>query len=52
MEKKIPASLQKRMDNILEDIDSIIEEIEREGLQHTQSALNFVDELNKLSVSF
>ena len=32
MEKKIPASLQKRMDNILEDIDSIIEEIEREGL--------------------
>ncbi len=45
-------SLKKRMDDILKELKSIISEIQTEGLQHEQDTLNFVDEINALSVTF
>ena len=44
--------LQKRMDNALKEVSSIISDIQNKELQNEQESLNFLDELNKLSVVF
>ena len=44
--------VQKRMDNILKDIKQLVEDIQKDNLQNEQFTLDFMDELNKLSVSF
>lgn len=44
--------LQKRMDNALKEVSSIISDIQDKELQNEQESLNFLDELNKLSVVF
>ena len=52
MEKKIAESLKKRMSYVTNELKEVISEIQREGLVHTQEALNFIDDINMLSVSF
>ena len=44
--------LKKRMDDVLKELKSVISDIEAEGLQNEQETLNFVDEINALSVTF
>lgn len=44
--------LKKKTDKILLELNDVITEIQKEGLQNTQEALDFIDEVNKLSVSF
>ena len=44
--------LQERMDNALKEVSSIISDIQDKELQNEQESLNFLDELNKLSVVF
>lgn len=45
-------NLKERMSNVVRELEDIILEIQREGLRDTQEALNFVDKINELSVSF
>lgn len=44
--------LLERMKKALSEVTSIIAEIQSAGLQNEQYSLNFLDELNKLSVIF
>ena len=44
--------IQEKMKKALEDVTQIISEIQNLGLQNEQYSLDFVDELNKLSVTF
>lgn len=52
MEKVTPQKLKERMINITQELKDVISEIQREELQNTQEALNFIDDINMLSVSF
>ena len=45
-------NLQDRMADVTRELEDIILEIQREGLRDTQEALNFIDKINELSVSF
>ena len=45
-------NLQKRMDNLLKELSSIIENIKAENLQNEQSTLDFLDKVNEFSVMF
>ena len=49
MEKE---ELQNRMKKALEEVTFIVSEIQNLGLQNEQFALDFVDNLNELSVRF
>lgn len=44
--------LKKRMNKLLIELQEVIQEIQINDLQNEQFALDFVDEINKLSVSF
>ena len=44
--------LKERMNKAIQELTDIISEIQIRGLQNEQESLNFVDEINKLSVSF
>ena len=44
--------LKERMNKALEEVNTIIRDIQENNLQHEQETLNFLDELNKLSVTF
>lgn len=44
--------LKERMQKVLSDLKNVIQEIQINDLQNEQFALNFVDEINRLSVSF
>lgn len=44
--------LKERMNNALTELTSIIDEIQIRELQNEQESLNFLDEINKLSVLF
>lgn len=44
--------LKERMDKVIQELTDIISEIQTEGFQNEQESLNFVDEVNRLSVSF
>lgn len=44
--------LNKRIENVLSELKAIIIEIQENKLQNEQFTLNFMDELNKLSVTF
>lgn len=44
--------LQKRMAKCLKELKSIIQDVQINDYQDDQFALDFVDEINKLSVSF
>ena len=44
--------LKKRMIKAVQELTDIISEIQLRGLQNEQESLNFVDEINRLSVSF
>lgn len=44
--------LKQRMHDSLQELQSIISEIQESNLQNEQFCLDFVDEINKLSVSF
>ena len=45
-------ALKERMNKAIQELDDIISEIQIRGLQNEQESLNFVDEINRLSVSF
>ena len=45
-------ALKKRINKVLLDVESIIQDIQDNDLQNEQFALNFVDTLNKLSITF
>lgn len=45
-------ALKKRINKVLLDVESIIQDIQDNNLQNEQFALNFVDTLNKLSITF
>lgn len=44
--------LQKRMNKCLKDLKGIIQDVQINDYQNDQFALDFVDEINRLSVSF
>ena len=44
--------LKERMNNVLKEVADIITDIQSNNLQNEQDSLNFLDELNKLSVTF
>lgn len=44
--------LQKRMDKVLKEIESIINEIEEEQLYNTQEVLDWMDILNRYSYTW
>lgn len=44
--------LKERMSKAIQELTDIISEIQIRGLQNEQESLNFVDEINRLSVSF
>ena len=44
--------LKERMVKAIQELTDIISEIQIRGLQNEQESLNFVDEINRLSVSF
>ena len=44
--------LKERMNKAIQELADIISEIQIRGLQNEQESLNFVDEINRLSVSF
>ena len=44
--------LKERMSKSIQELTDIISEIQIRGLQNEQESLNFVDEINRLSVSF
>lgn len=44
--------LQEKIQVLLNEVTYTIEEIQKNNLQNEQFALDFVDELNRLSVSF
>ena len=44
--------LRERMQKSLSELKSIIQDVQIYDLQNEQFALDFVDEINKLSVSF
>lgn len=44
--------LKERMNNVIQELTEVISEIQIRGLQNEQESLNFVDEINRLSVSF
>lgn len=44
--------LKERMNKSLQELKSIIQEIQINDCQNEQFALDFVDEINRLSVSF
>lgn len=52
MEKIVTQELKERMSNITQGLTNILTDIQKKELQNTQEALNFIDNINKLSVSF
>ena len=48
----IEDDLKQRMVDVTNKLKSVISDIQKNNLQHTQEALNFIDEINILSVSF
>lgn len=44
--------LKERMNKAIQELTDIISEIQIRELQNEQESLNFVDEINRLSVSF
>ena len=44
--------LQQRITNILNDLNTLINDIQENHLENKQFAINFMDEINKLSVLF
>ena len=44
--------LKIRMKKLLNELEDIIQNVQINGLQNEQFALDFVDEINKLSVAF
>ena len=52
MKMKSKIDLKKRMSNVINELEDILLIIQREGLRDTQDALNFVDKINELSVTF
>lgn len=45
-------TLKDRMHNVINELKDIIQEIQINDLQNEQFSLDFVDEINRLSVSF
>ena len=52
MEKDKLKSLKKRMNKLTNELKELILEIQEEELQNTQEAIDFLDKVNELSVSF
>ena len=52
MEKDKLKSLKKRMNKLTNELRELILEIQEEELQNTQEAIDFLDKVNELSVSF
>lgn len=52
IEKTVPENLKKRMSDVTEELKDIISEIQKNELIYTQDALNFIDNINVLSVSY
>ena len=46
------ANLKERMNKITKELEEIIMILQKEGIRDTQEALNFMDKINELSVSF
>lgn len=44
--------LEKRCDTVLNDVEQILKEIKDNGLQNEQFLINFLDNLNRLSVLY
>ena len=44
--------IQKRMNNIIQELEQLITDIQNDNLQNEQFALDFIDKVNKLSISF
>ena len=52
MEKKISKALINKMNRVTAELKDIVSEIQKKNLIHTQEALDFIDDINMLSVSF
>lgn len=52
MEKKISKALINKMNRIKTELKDVITELQKKNLVHTQEALDFIDDINMLSVSF
>lgn len=48
----VPQELLEKLKSNLEETKELITEVKSKGLQNTQEALNWIDNLNKLSVEF
>lgn len=44
--------IKERMSKVTQDLKDLISDIQSEGLQNTQEALDFIDDINMLSVSY
>lgn len=51
-EKVITQNLKDRMCKVTEDLKDIISDLQKDNLVHTQEALDFIDNINMLSVAF
>ena len=52
MEKDKLKSLKKKMNKLTNELKELILEIQENELQNTQEAINFIDNINELSVAF
>ncbi len=44
--------INQKMQKLLKEVENVIKDIEKEGLQDEQETLDFMDKLNELSVTF
>ena len=48
----VEQELKEKMTKVIQDLTDVISEIQIRELQNEQDSLNFIDEINRLSVSF
>lgn len=44
--------INQKMQKLLKEVENVIKDVEKEGLQDEQETLDFMDKLNELSVTF
>lgn len=44
--------LQRKMNNVLQELHNIIQDIKEENLQNSQEVIDFMDKLNVISITF
>lgn len=52
MDNRLPEDLYRKMRKMRIELADIIRDLKMENLHHTQEALNWIDQINRLSVEF